>query len=233
MLISQQRTRSADPSSSATLSNIDLIRWFREYRRREGTRLFFEEYRDRVNRRGDPGIQNFLMGSELVRHHEVQWCCVLYWLVNPQSCPTLATSFLCKIVTELAKAPWCASKTHVVGREKPNQDGSMRFDITLENDLRRVVIEAKVRARIDKNQLKDYCAQLHDRDFFGLLITGDDQFDGSKSPCDQWMHCTWRHIAQTIKACLSENTERDLQRPDERRWQTIAEDFAEFVSLRR
>lgn len=199
----------------------DAVRpWFDEYRRLVAVEVFYETYRTRCARRGRRRRQNFFSGSELLRTDEVRWCKVLRWLLDPET-GAAAAEQLQQSLLEKAGLKVSGLLT-AVEREVRENDGN-RLDIVLRGRKRMVVIEAKVYAPVDLDQLKRYAQDKEQ--FSGVLVT----LKHEKSLPGGWSSVTWSDIAEALDSVAGELPEASAGAVAVERWRVVALDFAALI----
>jgi hypothetical protein len=173
----------------------------------------------------------FLLGSGLVDHREVRWCKVLAWLLRTDTGVDhkyAASLRMILIGNQLDGA--------VVGREVSNDDGSQRYDLEITSGRTRVVVEAKVEAPVDLDQLKkyqeDHCARFRESgiELLGLLLI----LDHRDRPSDHEVIRKsmfevryWRkHVADPL-SLIANDAESDSF--GQSLWCAIAKDFANVI----
>lgn len=197
---------------------------YRQYRQVAG---FFDAYRKALAPRGRLPEQNFLHASGIIRQLEVNWCCVLRWLLDPQTCRLSVAQFQHKLCKKYVRnAVLERGRTYEAEREVRTEDGVDRYDIILSAANRRIVIEAKVNARYDVEQHTRYDARRTGRaDAILYVVRHCKDIDLSRFSSSKV--CEWSDIADLLKIVLDESNPNDSL--DERRWRVVAIDFIDLI----
>lgn len=196
----------------------ELRRFFSELRRVREIPDFFASMKQAYEK--DP-VHNggFLIDSELIRMNEVRWCKVLAWLLSPKR-GQIARSF---------QEHWLGAHGRLaVERELSNDNGESRYDLVLEDHRQRIVIEAKVGASEDKEQLRRYRDE-HGQDARGILLTlrPGPMGDGELREIG-FERKLWRDVADSLRATL-ERTDPPESDTTESLWRAVAWDFSNTI----
>ena len=201
-----------------------LGEWFRLYRLNFGLTDYFESYRRFLERGVSGSHRNFLLGSGLLRHHEVAWCRVLRWLLDPKSCGELAAEFQRAVLRDLVYCRPIPKGPLRAEREVKSDDEASRFDIILSGASVAVRIEAKVNAPVGSPQFEKY----EEHDFDSNLLITKYTLGSGRTP-KGWQHATWSDVAEFLNNHLHDNTNSDDLDPDKERWCMVARDFVGFI----
>ncbi|MEE9312895.1 MAG: PD-(D/E)XK nuclease family protein [Planctomycetota bacterium] len=150
---------------------------------------------------------------------ELRWCRVLCWLLETSSGAAGATELQQRICS-LARVDDHVSFS-AIGREIT--EGDSRYDVVLVGQDLDLVIEAKVNAPSDMNQLDQYRQAFlkGTKKFAGLFLTK------KKEKPDNWESATWCELAEVLEdICLSN---KDNEGRADRMWNLIANDFAIYI----
>lgn len=207
----------------------DVKTFFDAYRQQRQVATFFDEYRQIRASNGQLPVQNFLYGAGIIRESEVNWCRVLCWLLDPQTCRPLASEFQYTLCKEFApQAQLARRQTCNAQREVRTDDGSERNDIILSNRSTQIVIEAKLKARYDNSQHEKY-----DRRWVGtanaILYVVRNRNSVDLHGFRKSSACEWSDIAELLIEVIAALSPVDSL--DDRRWRLIAGDFADLIRL--
>ena len=206
------------------------------YRDATAVARFINVQRDAKRAQGRSGHQNFFLGSDFLREDEVSWCRVLYWLLDDRTYQ-YAAAFKKKLLKPFKRDCGRADKIH---REHPTADGTGRHDILIEGESWELLIEAKVNAPIDPDQLDRYSKArapfTTNKVPCSLLITGPQVkvFPDENSRAERWKHITWPQLADYLQTMLSLEGEPAIPvqvSPSlaQARWEVIALDFIDVI----
>jgi len=205
------------------------------YRDATAVARFINVQRDAKRAQGRSGHQNFFLGSDFLREDEVSWCRVLYWLLDDRTYQ-YAAAFKKKLLKPFKLECGRADKIH---REHPTADGTGRHDILIESESWDLLIEAKVNAPIDPDQLQRYSEnhkRLTSKHVSGLLLTGPEveAFLDRNSDGKIWEHITWPQLADYLQTTLSLEGEPAIPvqvSPSlaQARWEVVALDFIDVI----
>lgn len=200
--------------------------FFQAYRRHNAASDFFQQYRAHLTREDRVPEQNFLLETDLLGHREERWCRVLYWLLHPSTCPRYSVMFQALICTQLACVKMHEGEIFVVHREWCNAGGDLRFDLVLQSDWNRVVIEAKVYADIKAHQYDQY-PKAAGKDCAGVYLTMPGAVDTTRLSTN-WNPAQWDAIVKLIEDLFKDPANAPHE-SDEWRWFHIARDFSQVI----
>lgn len=202
-----------------------ISEWAKGYYDLIAIQSFFEEYERTLGLHGQLPDQNFLLGSGLVREDETRWCRVLGWLLDSDSCDFLALGLQTLILRMHCRER--VERPLSVDREV-GDSGENRFDLVLSDSKRVIVIEAKVNAPKQDDQLIRYwqseCGK--GRTFHGLFLALEARRDIPRP----WVPITWEQVAEYLKTLAASDEAKSCGAAGNR-WLVIARDFRDMIRL--